>query len=204
MAASQEGYPPQEGYGQPVPGYGHQGSPEPPAPSSGPTSHSHIGGKKKRAYAGEAFEFGAGANAALGGQQQGGGGYGTYAGHSQAAGYPPPAYNTEASPVYSQPQAAAVGGYQAPATGYPAPSYPAPNRSSVTQITQQFDQMGVSAPRQTSQQSHQAPRPIPLNQLYPADLLSQPFNVAELDYPPPPIVLPSNVCRPDGCCLGKN
>jgi hypothetical protein len=38
-----------------------------------------------------------------------------------------------------------------------------------------------------------AARPIALNQLYPTDLLNTPFNVAELDYPPPPAILPQNV-----------
>lgn len=39
-----------------------------------------------------------------------------------------------------------------------------------------------------------AARPAVLNQLYPTDLLNQPFNVAELDLPPPAIILPPNVC----------
>lgn len=40
------------------------------------------------------------------------------------------------------------------------------------------------------------PRAGPLNQLYPTDLLNQPFNVSELDLPPPPIILPPNVGSP--------
>ena len=58
-------------------------------------------------------------------------------------------------------------------------------------MTQQFGGMGMADP---NQMQPQAPRPVPLNQLYPTDLLTQPFNVAELDYPPPPIVLPPGVC----------
>jgi len=42
-------------------------------------------------------------------------------------------------------------------------------------------------------QPQQPARFGPLNQLYPTDLMSQPFNVSELDLPPPPIVLPQNV-----------
>jgi protein transport protein SEC24 len=39
-------------------------------------------------------------------------------------------------------------------------------------------------------------KPQALNPLYPADLISQPFNVSELDLPPPPIILPANVIMP--------
>jgi protein transport protein SEC24 len=42
-------------------------------------------------------------------------------------------------------------------------------------------------------QMAQAARPAVLNQLYPTDLLTQPFNATELDLPPPPIILPQNV-----------
>lgn len=200
MAAPQGDYPHQEGYGQPappIPGYGSPSSPtEPTAPGS--ASHSHAGGKKKRAYAGEAFEFGSGANAALLGQQQGSGGYGGYADESQGVGYPATTFNAEAPVGFSQqqPQAqsqppvvgATVGGYQ-PFT----PSYPPQNAGGMAQMTQQFGQMGMSDQRQMPQQPAQVARTIPLNQLYPTDLLAQPFNVAELDFPPPPIILPPNV-----------
>jgi protein transport protein SEC24 len=65
----------------------------------------------------------------------------------------------------------------------------------VAQVTQQFGHMGVGDPNQPQQpmQPQQVPRAVPLNQLYPTDLLTQPFNVAEIDYPPPPIILPPNV-----------
>jgi protein transport protein SEC24 len=62
----------------------------------------------------------------------------------------------------------------------------------VAQVTQQFGHMGVAEPPQPMQ-PQQVPRAVPLNQLYPTDLLTQPFNVAEIDYPPPPIILPPNV-----------
>lgn len=197
MASPQGGYPPQEGYGQP--GYDSPGSPsqQPEVPATGPASHHNVGGKKKRAYAGEAFEFGSGANAALGGQQQGGGAYGYMPQPQQAAGYPPSTYGADPNQIaaagYGQPAAPAVGGYQPPVAGYTAPA------PGVDQMTQQFGQMGMGAQQQIPQQT-QAPRAVPLNQLYPTDLLTQPFNVAELDYPPPPIILPPNVCYPCFSC----
>lgn len=178
MAAPQGGYPPQEGYGQQAPPDAGYSTPPPQQPASGPASHYQAGGKKKRTYAEEAFEFGQGANAALGGQLKGGGDY-----PQPQPGYQPPTYGTDAG--YGQPQVAGVGGYQPP-----TPSYPAPG---VAQMTQQFGQMGITDPQHV-QQPPQAPRAVPLNQLYPTDLLSQPFNVSELDYPPPPIILPPNVC----------
>src|SRR5438876_276178 len=96
MSASQGGYPPQ-GYpaddpyrqGQSQQPGGHPGQPSiessplqgvPIAPAS---SSTHAGGHKKRAYASQAFEFGAGANSALGGQPKGGGSYPV----AQGAGY---------------------------------------------------------------------------------------------------------------------
>ena len=45
----------------------------PPGVAPGPVPGPAPVGRKKRAYAGQAYEFGAGGNAALGGQQQGGG-----------------------------------------------------------------------------------------------------------------------------------
>lgn len=178
MAAPQGGYPPQEGYGQ-QPGYGTPASPIQQTAGLAPGAHSqHAGGKKKRAYAGEAFEFGSGANAALGGQPLAGGAYGAPPPQPQPMVYQQPVYGADPSQI--QP---AISGYAPPAA------------SGVAQMTQQFSAMGVADPHQMPQQPGQAPpRPaIPLNQLYPTDLIAQPFNVAELDYPPPPIVLPPNV-----------
>ncbi|KAJ6051037.1 hypothetical protein N7460_001571, partial [Penicillium canescens] len=133
--------------------------------------------KKKRAYAGEAFDFGSGANAALGGQPTAGGAYAAYPQQPQAAGYQQPVYGADPS----QMQAA-------------APAYGAPAVPDVSQMTQQFGAMGMVEPHHMPppQPVAQAPmRPqVQLNQLYPTDLRSQPFNVAELDYPPPPIILP--------------
>jgi protein transport protein SEC24 len=178
MAAPQGGFPPQEGYGQPT-----YGSPEPtqsPVQGQGAPAPA-AAGKKKRAYAGEAFDFGSGANAALGGQPTAGGAYGPYPQQPQVAGYQQPVYG--ADPSQMQPV---------------APSYGAPVAADVTQMTQQFGGMGMSEPHHMPppQPVAQAPmRPqVQLNQLYPTDLRSQPFNVAELDYPPPPIILPPGVC----------
>ncbi|KAJ6017292.1 hypothetical protein N7451_000671 [Penicillium sp. IBT 35674x] len=169
MAAPQGGYPPQEGYAQP--GYG---SPDPtqqqesPVPQQAPPA---AGGKKKRAYAGQAFEFGAGANAALGGQPVAGGAYDAYPQQPQPMGYQQPTYG--ADPTQMQ-----------------QPVAPAPD---VAQMTNQFGGMGMAEPHHMpppQQPAVQPQRNVQLNQLYPTDLISQPFNVAELDYPPPPIILP--------------
>lgn len=185
MASQQGGYPPQEGYGQPA-GYGsptqqHAGM------AAGAPVQGHAGGKKKRAYAGEAFEIGSGANAALGGQLPAGGSYGAYPPQPQAAGYQQPVYGADPSQMNAA-----------------APGYTAPVTPGIAQMTQQFGAMGVTDPHLMPPQppqaavAPQAPRPVPLNHLYPTDLLTQPFNVAELDYPPPPIVLPPGVCHSHG------
>jgi protein transport protein SEC24 len=165
----------------------------PPPPPQGPAP----AGRKKRAYAGQAYEFGAGANAALGGQQQGGGQPYTqgYSAQQDAAGYPqggyqqnPTAVQQSNVPMYPQDNAG-VGGYQPPAPAYPSGPQPSPG---VPGMTQQFNQMNVSAPQPAQQSQAPAKAPV-LNQLYPTDLSNQPFNVAELDYPPPPAILPANV-----------
>ncbi|KAG5297171.1 protein transporter sec24 [Histoplasma ohiense] len=194
MAAPQGGFPPgghpQDEYSQPQQYAEEQrGSADSPAQADAPT-HGQIphGGKKKRAYAGQAYEFGAGPNAALGGQLQGGGAYGGYPAPQQPQGYPQPVYGTEpvqtAPQMAGQPEPVAVGGYQAPVDPYP--SQPV----NMGQVTQQMGQMSMGG--QPSGQQMPVQRSVPLNTLYPTDLLTQPFNVAELDYPPPPIVLPPN------------
>ena len=189
MSAPQGGYPPQEAYGQPS-GYGSSpGSPSSQQPGlahgnySSYTHHGH-GGRRKRAYAGEAFEFGSGANAGLGGQPPlAGGAYGQFPPQPQ-----PPTVGYE-QPVYGADPIAA----QSAVPGYAAPGYAPPVAPGISQMTQQFGAMGVSDPYQTAQAPTRMPVPVALNQLYPTDIIAQPFNVAELDYPPPPIVLPPNV-----------
>ena len=201
--AQQPGYPPQ-GYTNPeymnngtLPG--HDGAASPPNADGAQTTT--AAGRRKRQYAGQAYDFGAGANSALGGQQQGGGsfssppgvGYEGYNPQAEQASYQQPSYGGEyAAPAavgqssYGQP-APPIGGYQPPDPGYPGQGAP----SAVGGITQGMASMGISGqPPQGPGQAQQRPH---LNQLYPTDMLNQPFNVAELDLPPPPIVLPPNV-----------
>jgi len=202
-----QGQYPQDQYGQQEqPGFGA-------AQQAGQPEQETAGGKKKkRGYAAQAYDFG-GANAALGGQQQGGGqfqaaqtpaygggGYGQQPEQQPLAQQGAPQYGTPVTPGFppaggygqpqQQPQQQYGGGvgYQAPDAGYPGPG--APNAGGVAGITQGVKDMGVGGP-----QLAMAPgsRPAVLNQLYPTDLINQPFNVAELDLPPPPIVLPANV-----------
>ena len=157
--------------------------------------------RKKRGYAGQAYEFGAGANSALGGQQQGGGayppppgpGYGGYG--QQPAPAPQPSYGAEAAspvggaaPGYGQ-QPAALGGYQPPQPGYPAQPAPGqPPPPGVGNVTQGMGSLALAG-----QGQHQPQGRIQMNQLYPTDLLNAPLNVSDLDLPPPPIILPPNV-----------
>ena len=165
-----------------------------------------TGAKKKRdRYAGQAYEFGAGANAALGGQQAGGqpvqsGGYG-FPGQQSAAQqpsygmpqpqqpqYPDPSTQNQAQPQYGQPQyGAQQGGYQPPQDGYQPPG----QQPGVQGVTQQFQQMSVAG-----QPPQAAGGQMRLNPLQPVDIgpQGQPFHVTDLDQPPPPIVLPPNVC----------
>ena len=68
-------------------------------------------------------------------------------------------------------------------------------------MTQQFAQMGTAGVQQPPLQ--QAPQMMPqpqgmqtahaLNQLVTVDLMHHPFNAADLDLPPPEIILPPNV-----------
>ncbi|RMD41305.1 hypothetical protein DV735_g3837, partial [Chaetothyriales sp. CBS 134920] len=137
--------------------------------------------------AGQAYEFGSGANAALGGQQPGGApapAYGTYSSQQDAAGYPqggyqqnPAAVQQGSTPMYGHSD---LTGYQAPTAAYPStqqqPPQQQPGSGGIPALTQQFGHMDMSQ------------KPL----LYPTDLNNQPFNVAELDYPPPPAILPVN------------
>lgn len=167
------------------------------------------GKKKKRGYAAGAFEVGTGANAGVGGQLQGGAAtqpYGAPAPQTTPGygGYPQP--DAQAAPQggyqypqqgYGQqpaaPQTPGYGGYQGPDQGYPTPgAAPAAGAPGVAGITQGVGNMSMGGQPQSAQ-AGQGQRPAVLNQLYPTDLLNQPFNVAELDLPPPPIVLPPNV-----------
>lgn len=176
-----------------------------------------AGAKKKRAYAGQAYEFGAGANAALGGQQPGGTAYPGSPPQPAGYGYPGPQQGQQpsygmpqqpqygdanyqsqpAQPSYGQPQ------YGAPQGGYEPPqaTYPAPGQQGMQQATQGFQQMSIGggpAPGQVHQpapQPHQQQPQMRLNPLQPVDISmqAQPFHVTDLDQPPPAIILPPNV-----------
>ena len=182
------------------PGYEQQAQEEynaNPGDNSATLPSASAPGKKKRNYAGQAYEFGGGANANLGGQQVGGGqyppppsqgqGYGDYGQQpQQQASYPGQNYGSgPASPAFGGPnygqQPQNVGGYQSPEPAYPAQG--GPQHPSVGGITQGMGNMSVGqhAPIQGR------------NQLYPSDITNSPLNVNELDLPPPPIILPPNV-----------
>ncbi|KAK3689982.1 hypothetical protein B0T22DRAFT_379474 [Podospora appendiculata] len=225
MAAPNDGYghyPPQQ-YGEQAAGYpdqqaqGYDNAASPPPQTAAALAAEH-GRKKKRAYAAGAFEVAAGANAAVGGQLPGGGQFG--APQPTAPGYggyplqdPQPAPYGAAPQPYGvgQPAAAGVGGYQAPDPYYPAPGAAAPvgggAAGGVAGLTAGFSSMGLGgAGAQQPQQLPAQPRPGPLNQLYPTDLLNQPFNVSELDLPPPSIIIPPNTSvtpSPDANCAPK-
>jgi protein transport protein SEC24 len=155
------------------------------------------GSKKKRQYAGQAYEFGGntvqGGGPAFAAQQPGGYDYHhgapaqTYGGDYQATHPVHPttydqqqAYGQQGYPAQQSPQQmpGAQVGYQ-PNSGYPAP----PDMQGATQAMGQMNIAPQSAPQQRQQ----------LNPLYPSDLLSQPFQVSELEIPPPAIIIPPNV-----------
>ncbi|KAF7508675.1 COPII subunit [Endocarpon pusillum] len=195
MTTPQGGYPPQDAYA-PNPAEPYNQAPydatSPPGTAAGVVPAPGAGaGRKKRAYAGQAYDFGAGANSALGGQQQGGGAYeGGFTQQAHEAGYPQGGYQQSAAapaqtPGIGQPPIAGVGGYQPPVPVYPG------QQPGMNSMTQQFSQMDMSQ-KPVSAAPSSTGRPLALNQLYPIDLLNTPFNVAELDYPPPPAILPQN------------
>ncbi|KAI0397502.1 hypothetical protein F5Y17DRAFT_414604 [Xylariaceae sp. FL0594] len=198
MAAPNDGqgqYPPQP-YGQEAQygGYEDQTSTPPPA-----GTHVDHGRKKKRGYATQAFEFGSGANAAAtvgapppmpgAGTPQPAQGYGGYS----APGYEQAGYGVPAPVPYDPQQPAAPlgpaqAGYQAP-----APYYTGAPAAGLGPLTQNMAGLSMGAsPQPAAQQPLQQQQRLALNQLYPTDLLNQPFNVSELDLPPPPIILPPN------------
>ena len=144
--------------------------------------------KKKRAYAGQAFDIGTGANVAAFSQQQQA---------QQQPSYATPAYGEQ----FAQPQMLQQPQYGAPQASYQAPlaGYPVQTQTPMAGMTQQFGQMGFQqpqpavAPQQPQQQG--APVAQRLNPLQAIDISAQgqPFHVSDLDLPPPPIILPPNV-----------
>lgn len=213
MAAPYDGqgqYPPQE-YPQEAEYGVYEGQPASPPPHPG---HVDAGRKKKRGYATQAYEFGSGANAGAAGVPPPGGIPPAFATGQQPSpgfgGYPAPSYDqggyvAPASAPYDAQQPGptaqpSVGGYQ--------PSFPYPSgagSAGLGPLTQNMAGLSMGAsPQPAVSPQQQAPQPprLALNQLYPTDLLSQPFNVSELDLPPPPCILPPNVCaRAPSVCL---
>jgi hypothetical protein len=63
-------------------------------------------------------------------------------------------------------------------------------------VTQQFSQMGMGGQPSQQPQSSVPQAAQRLNPLIPTDISmqGQPFHVSDLDQPPPPIILPPNVC----------
>lgn len=186
----QDGYPqPTDPQGQNYENYETQSPPGVPAP---PPQGPAPGTRKKRTYAGQAYEFGSGANVPQAGSAPAAAGYGGYSQQQEAAGYPqggyqqtPAAVQQGSTPLYGYQEGAGVGNYQSPPPAYPSAGQPA----TVAQVTQQFGQMDMSQKPASAAPAQRAPV---LNQLFPIDIMNQPFNVAELDYPPPPAILPPN------------
>ena len=166
----------------------------PPAPTAG--------GRRKRNYAGQAYDFGAGANSALGGQQQGGGAYPAPPGmqpQPQPA-YTGPSYGSNpaspgmgGAPGYGQPPPA-VGGYQPPEPAYPThgASSAQPGMVGITQGMGNLAMNGQAQNVPMQMQGHMQGRPA-MNPLIPTDLLNQHLDVSELSRLPPQINLPPNV-----------
>lgn len=221
MATPQPGYP-QPGhdqYSQETYDASQHEVPENASPAQGSAPVQSAGGRKKRHYAGQAYEFGAGPNSGLGGQQQSGGAYPGPPGAAPTGGYgqqgqppiqPGVAYGSgQASPAFAAgapgygQHPPAVGGYQPPEPGYPTHGAPQ-QQPGMGQITQGMGALAVGNQAQNSAPQMQG-RPQ-MNPLYPTDLLNQPMNVSELDLPPPPIILPPNTSvtpSPDANCAPK-
>ncbi|GAB7346659.1 hypothetical protein MBLNU459_g1789t1 [Dothideomycetes sp. NU459] len=223
MANYQQGYPPQA-YQQEEAPQPYNGAPQPAYDQqTGPAGA--AGGRKKRAYAGQAFEFGTGANAGAGAgagaaaAQQAPPGVAypgaqpaaySYPPHQPQTGYQQPAYGDPAAqsaqPAYAQP-AYGAGGYQPPDPSYPVQAA-STLQAGVGAMTQQFGNMGMGG-GQAQAQPQQPVQPAPgmqrLNPLQPVDISAQgqPFHVADLDLPPPSLVLPANSSvtpSPDANC----
>ncbi|KAK5087361.1 COPII subunit [Exophiala xenobiotica] len=208
------GYPQQgaqDGYGQQPQGQpqDYDGSQSydatsPPGVAPGPQPGPAPGRKKRRDYAGQAYEFGAGGNAAATPLGQGGMPAPGYSTQQDAAGYAqggytqnPTAVQQGQTPMYGGQDQGAVGGYQPPGPQYPTQPQQQQQQQQQQQpgvpgMTQQFSQMDMSQKPMAQQPQAQQGRAPVLNQLYPTDLQNQPLNVAELDYPPPPAILPPN------------
>ena len=133
--------------------------------------------KKKRAYAATpAYEFGGN----VGFQQ----------------GQPPPPMMGGGMPAPSLGMPVGQQPMGAPQMGIPGHvQQEDPLAHQFTQMNLQGHPMGQPVGQQQAQPMQQQQRQAPLaqNQLYPSDLISQPFRVEELDVPPPAINLPPGV-----------
>ncbi|KAL2268143.1 hypothetical protein VTJ83DRAFT_2989 [Remersonia thermophila] len=207
--ADQAAYPDQGGYVNPA-----DVPPAAAAPAAAPAHHADHHKKKKRTYAAGAFEVGMGGNAVgaspapVPAGQFGAApvpaapGYGGYPGQTDVA-QQPAAYGVQPQPAYGVAQPAApAAGYQAPEPYYSAAGAAPPPSGTIAGLAAGMGAMNLGTASHASQPRDQ-PRVGPLNQLYPTDLLNQPFNVSELDLPPPPIILPPNSSvtpSPDANC----
>jgi protein transport protein SEC24 len=145
--------------------------------------------KKKRAYAQQAYEFGANTSLPQG-----------QAVPPMMGGVPaqPIGMGAQQVPLAPQDQLANQFGQinlqqQQQPQGYPQQPMQQPMQQPTMQ--QPIQQQHQHQHQQQQQQQQQATGYANLNQLQPSDLISQPFTVQELDNPPPPINLPPNVCR---------
>lgn len=132
---------------------------------------------------------GYGSSAAYPGQQPPVAGYGVDP-NAPAYGAPP----SQMSPGLGG--APAAGGYQPPdASYYGGASAMGGAGGGVAGLSTSLSamQLGAGAPAAGGVPQHQQMPRVALNQLYPTDLMNQPFNVSELELPPPPIILPPNV-----------
>lgn len=214
---------PYQNYGQPghengqaqYNGTGQQtdGAAAPPPPTTTATG----GGKKKRAYAGQAFDIASGANtvppsAHMPSQTPQNVGYGYQ--QSSTQGYQQPSYGVYGDQGQGQQMPSTQQYGQQPAAYNPQAAYPQAQpayggqstgdavssfmHDGAAAVTQQMGQMGLGAGQQPQQQPLLAqPR---LNPLQPVDISpqgqGQPFQASDLDLPPPPLILPQNVCVP--------
>ncbi|KAK8117245.1 Sec23/Sec24 trunk domain-containing protein [Apiospora kogelbergensis] len=194
MAAPNDGYgqfPPQQQFEQDqqqYPDVAAAGSP-PPAQNQQPGD---AGKKKKRGYATQAYEFGAGGNAAAGAPVAGGMMPGQSAPGASPMGYPAqqdfqagyggaPAPAGYAVPPAGTPTQPGLGGYQAPDAYYQGAAVPGTPQGmgGITAGMQNMNMGGQPAQAQPPQQQAR----VALNQLYPTDLLNQPFNASVTQSP---------------------
>ncbi|KAL9090795.1 MAG: hypothetical protein Q9159_001736 [Coniocarpon cinnabarinum] len=197
--------------------YGHQDQYGQPADAQDNAAQAGAGGRKKKGrYAQGAFDVGTGSNVVAGGgtpqpgplpypqqpmqnQQVNYGGYPQqpqqqHPQHAQPQygqqQYGQPQYGQQQQPQYGSPQPS-YGDQQPqygqqPGYGYQQPS-PQPGYAPPTD---KFNQMSMN--NQQVPQHQQQPGYFQLNRLQTSDLIQQPFDVREIDQPPPPIVLPPN------------